>query len=195
MDILRTVVTADEQLFITLNQIPHPVWLNNFFLFFSFYPLLVWALIGIVVIYFEEHYDRWFFAKMLIALLASGFIASAVIKPLVKRPRPDLAYGSQVNLIAEKPAVVPWNNDYAFPSGHAAVAFAGVYVLTRKRSSKKGIPHSWNYVFLFVACLTAYSRIYLGKHYPLDTLFGAGVGWFAGWVTWNMRSILILTRK
>lgn len=190
MDILHWILLIDEQFFIFLNQLPHPVWLNYFFLFFSFYPLIVWIVIAAIVIFVEEHYDRWFFPKILFALLIAGFIASGIVKPLVKRPRPDLTLGSEVTLIAEKPAAIPWNNDYAFPSGHAAVAFAGAYVLARERKkSRRKLNPQFKYVFVLIACLTAYSRIYLGKHYPLDTIFGAAIGWSVGWVVYNINQI------
>lgn len=179
-------LALDQQLFTFINSLPHPYILDEFFLFFSFYPLVTWLILGIVLLFVEEKKDRWFIARLFIALILAGALSSGIIKPLVKRPRPDLSLGNQVIVVSEKPAVLPWNNDYAFPSGHASIAFAGAWVLAhesnRKKNKLRKIVPGWYYV---IAILTAISRIYLGKHYPLDVIIGAVLGMGAGWVAWR----------
>ena len=69
----------------------------------------------------------------------------------------------------------------AFPSGHAALAFAGAVVLTR-------VLPAGRIVWWVLAAATAYSRVYLGVHYPLDVLAGAVVGAASGF------AVLRLTR-
>jgi undecaprenyl-diphosphatase len=89
------------------------------------------------------------------AFLEAGFIAYS-LKHIIGRPRP----------LNEEEAT-------SFPSGHATLAFtmatvAG-YEYTRLR-----IP-------LYTLALgTAFSRVYLGRHYPSDVLAGAIIGTLAG---------------
>lgn len=128
-----------------------------------------------IIVWLEAKKDRLFIFKFVIALGMAGIVVSGVVKPLVMRPRPDLHLGEQVVVVTEKPALLFWNNDYAFPSGHAAIAFAGAYILSREIRSKK---RKKLYIGLFysIAFMTAFSRMYLGKHYPLDVIIGALIG-------------------
>jgi membrane-associated phospholipid phosphatase len=63
----------------------------------------------------------------------------------------------------------------AFPSGHAATAFAVASVLERHL----GYRFAWPTVF--AAMYVATSRLHDNKHYLSDVLFGAAVGTAAGW--------------
>lgn len=93
-----------------------------------------------------------------------------MIKPIVARTRP-YEVNSAVSLLISKPI------DYSFPSGHTAISFTIVSVLYFFRMKKY-----WIITFV-LACLIAFSRMYLYVHYPTDVLAGAIVGTFSGWIT------------
>jgi undecaprenyl-diphosphatase len=57
----------------------------------------------------------------------------------------------------------------SLPSGHATTAFAGAGVLAY-------LWRRWWPAFLVAAALVAYSRLYVGVHYPTDVLAGAAIG-------------------
>ncbi|HCM37920.1 MAG: Phosphoesterase PA-phosphatase related protein [Candidatus Gottesmanbacteria bacterium GW2011_GWB1_43_11] len=192
MDLLTAIKSWDKNLFLGLNNLPHPWFLDQVFLFFSFYPLIIWLIIGVIVVLYEERNEKLFLVRLVVALVLAGIVATALIKPIIRRPRPDISFGDQVVMVQEKPAAFPLSNDFAFPSGHAAVAFAGAYVVTyeeiknnKKRKRKINI-----WIFYLAATLTAFSRIYLGKHYPLDVLAGGLLGWVMGWVAWKLVDLV-----
>jgi membrane-associated phospholipid phosphatase len=66
---------------------------------------------------------------------------------------------------------------YSMPSGHAATAFAGAVALAYLW--RRGA--AW---FFLLAAAIAFSRVYVGVHYPGDVLVGAALGSVVGlaWV-------------
>jgi undecaprenyl-diphosphatase len=198
MGFFTAILALDEWLFLQLNNLYHNAFLDWIFLFFSFYPLLIWIFIGLIVTFIEERKEKLFIIRLVVALLFAGALASVFIKPIIRRPRPDLSHGPKVVIVNEKPAAIPFNNDFAFPSGHAAVAFAGAYIVTREETRKGHAKSSHTsrykkaarWVFYAVAVITAFSRIYLGKHYPLDVVAGGLLGVGVGWATWKLIDLL-----
>ena len=57
-------------------------------------------------------------------------------------------------------------SDYSFPSGHTGSSFASAIVLWKE------LPRKYGVMALIVAVLIAYSRLYVGVHYPSDVLAG-----------------------
>ena len=66
------------------------------------------------------------------------------------------------------------SNDLSFPSGHAAITFAGATVLERHLGWKKA---ALAYV---IAAYVASSRMHDNRHYLSDVVFGAAIGTIAG---------------
>lgn len=72
---------------------------------------------------------------------------------------------------------------YGYFSAHAANSFAVAIFFTlllKKHFKYIGV------LLLFWAALVAYSRIYVGVHYPLDILTGALIGAFFGWIFYGL---------
>ena len=84
------------------------------------------------------------------------------IKATVDRPRPHLGP-------TEPRPLVRLPTDASFPSGHAATCFACAVMLALL-VPRLAVP------VLVLASAIAYSRLYLGVHYPLDVIGGAGLG-------------------
>lgn len=107
-------------------------------------------------------YRRWGVLLLTIIAVALADFAVAALKAIVDRPRPFAHY-------AEPKVLVPRPHDASFPSGHAATSFAAATILSF--AFPKAAP-----AFLVLAAAVAYSRVYVGVHYPLDVLAGAALG-------------------
>jgi undecaprenyl-diphosphatase len=107
------------------------------------------------------------FTVVLLAILLASALADEVFKPLVGRARPFNVLPGEV--IGGRP------KDPSFPSGHAANAFAGAFVLARLAPG--GTAAWWT-----LAAAIAFSRVYLGVHFPLDVTAGALLGVASGWL-------------
>ena len=87
-----------------------------------------------------------------------------VLKPTFKRERPP-AVEKTIKLRTQR------FSGYSFPSNHAANNFAGATVLAY-------FYPPYAIAFYGVAALVAYSRVYVGVHYPFDVMVGGLLGWF-----------------
>jgi undecaprenyl-diphosphatase len=96
----------------------------------------------------------------------SGWAEDA-LKAAIARERPCRTLGD-IRLI------LPCPKSFSMPSGHAITSFAAalpLFYLTREY-----IALIWRLYPLFLASLIAFSRVYLGVHYPTDILAGAILG-------------------
>jgi undecaprenyl-diphosphatase len=107
-------------------------------------------------------YRRWgtFFLTVAAVMLAD--LVTLALKLFVERPRPFIRY-------AEPKVLVPIPHDPSFPSGHSATSFAAATMLS---FSFPGLAP----VLLLLAAAVAYSRVYVGVHYPIDVICGAALG-------------------
>ena len=123
----------------------------------------------------------------MIALFIAGALTHLfvliIFKPLIARPRPDFSLDQARIIINTLEDLLPLSIsiDYAFPSGHATMAFAGAYILS-SFIKKKTI------IFYLLATGVALSRIYLGKHYPSDIVAGVLLGLVVGWMAIKITS-------
>jgi undecaprenyl-diphosphatase len=106
-----------------------------------------------------------------IAAALAGWAATA-LKAIVDRPRPFVRY-------PDTKVLVPRPHDDSFPSGHAAMSFAAATILSF--AFPKATP-----AFLVLAAAVAYSRVYVGVHYPLDVIGGAALGASIAFAVWTI---------
>ncbi|MFA8450649.1 MAG: phosphatase PAP2 family protein [Bacteroidales bacterium] len=96
-----------------------------------------------------------------------SLVFSSLLKWLIGRPRPFETYD-----FIEKLSVA---GSPSFPSGHTTEVFGIAFGLITIYSKNK----VWGYLFLVWAIFIAYTRMYLGVHYPSDVLGGIGIALFS----------------
>ena len=118
-------------------------------------------------------------------LLTGLLVGNVVLKNLIARPRPCWI-DTSVELLINVPA------DYSFPSGHTLSSFIGATILTKTN-------RKFGYAAIPVACLIAFSRLYLYVHFPTDVFGGAVIGVAIGLCAWylgyNGKRLLRLQKK
>jgi undecaprenyl-diphosphatase len=161
---LNLIASWDAALFQIINSRTQNGFFDLIMPVLSDFHLWRWPLgAGILaMIIFGNRKARITAVFIIVAVALSDQISSGLLKPLVARPRPSHQLDG-VRLIAGK------GGHYGFPSSHAANIFAVWAVIGSQY--RKLTP------YLFIIPLgVAYSRIYLGVHYPLDVFGGAVLG-------------------
>jgi undecaprenyl-diphosphatase len=122
----------------------------------------MWILLGAVMVLRQPRLAPMLW-QIVLAILVAQIAVDHVIKPLVARTRPfDAIAGIRV--------LGPHPTTFSFPSGHAASSIAGAYIVSLMMPAHRWLPWA-------LAAGIAFSRIYIGVHYPLDVAGGALVGW------------------
>jgi undecaprenyl-diphosphatase len=168
---LEYLMQLDKELFLFLNGLnanwldPVMYYISYKFSWIPFYVLLLW--------FCYRHYG-WkttLFIMLFVALLitmsdqVSGLIKKSTLR---LRPSRDENLGDLVNLVYGYRG-----GGYSFVSGHATNSFALALFMIHllKNKIRFIVP-----VMITYAVLNAYSRIYLGVHYPADMIGGVILG-------------------
>lgn len=128
----------------------------------------IWIVIGVCLLCTKRY--RTAGICVLSGLLLGLIFGNGILKHLIARPRPCW-------LDAEVPLLIPVPDDFSFPSGHTLSSFIAAFLLAK--TDKR-----FGFVFIPLAVVIAFSRLYLFVHFPTDILGGivlAAVISFAVW--------------
>ena len=156
----------DNSLFRWINRLANrTTWAHGFFTSYAKYGIALFAVL-LVAAYLDgrQHDDLhavagsvWAAGSALVALGIGQLIGGAI-----DRARPYEAM-TGVHLLVDK------TTDFSFPSDHATVAGAVAVGLmfTNRR---------WGIIAAVLAAVMAFTRVYVGAHYPGDVLAGLALG-------------------
>lgn len=183
------LIYLDEEIFLYLNNLGSSTW----DLFWStITDKLTWIPLYLVLTYFI--YLKYGIKKTIIILLVAGLmIASAdqisyfYKETLIRRLRPcfNPDFEGKIRLVRDS-----CGGRHGFFSGHATNHFAlAVFLSLLFRNKILTIS------LIVWASFIAYSRVYIGVHYPLDILTGALVGSLIGVVFYQINQAIQLKIK
>lgn len=123
------------------------------------------VLLGLIVLLFS--YRKGF---IILTAYAVTSLTAQVLKYVFDAPRPKLFFKDQLSRIhfVKGTAVLSL---HSFPSGHTVSAFTLAVLLTYWCRNK-----AWAPVFLLLAMLIGYSRMYLSQHFFEDVTAGSVIG-------------------
>lgn len=139
---------------------------------------VIWVALGALLV-IARRIRLQSFWQLLVAIAVVWVLNDGLIKPLIARPRPFRAAPAVVRIVGTPPSGA------SFPSGHAAAAVVGAFLLAAYWPAGR-------IAFWLLAAFIMYSRIYVGAHYPLDVLCGALLGWLVAWVAIGGRDGIAL---
>ena len=169
IDIIKKI---DTEIFLLLNGI-HNSFFDGFL--FAFGQKIVWVpfilSVAYILIKYAKRNSFWLISALILCIILADQISSNIIKDTVQRLRPsrDPSLSALVHIVNGYAG-----GKYGFVSSHAANTFG--FALLSSLLFRRMIYTVT--VFLWAAVI-AYSRIYMGVHYPLDILGGIFVGIFA----------------
>ena len=186
---METIKQLDLELFLWLNGHHNGFfdfvmwWLSDRFIWIPLYVLLLWLIIK------TYKKNGWIVAIFLILAVVFTDQCTNIVKYTVERLRPT--HNPEIS------SLVHVLNDYrggsfGFFSGHSANSFMlATYVFFSLRKSVRLIGP----LIYFWAASVAYSRIYLGVHFPGDIIAGAFFGCFAGFAFYLLFQQIIKWRN
>ena len=129
----------------------------------STYPISILCPVAVYAFSSKQDSNALLHPKQVLYSMATAAVITYGTKWLVNRARPYETYAD----------IIPYNKeiDPSFPSGHTSMAFntaMNISMLTHQ---------PWVKITAFTwASAIAYSRLYLGEHYPSDVVVGALIG-------------------
>lgn len=184
---MDTLLAFDRSLFFAINHLPHTPWSDWLFVTISAVGSLGigWVIIASILVFRYNYRDRRYLVTFFISLMITVLVTT-VLKQLIGRPRPEF---SLPDAIVPYPCLDLWcrAESLSFPSFHAAASFCAAYILGYGKRRHDLIWYS-------VAALIAFSRIYLGKHFPLDVVAGMLIGLGIGHISMQFMKVDLISK-
>ena len=170
---LPFLLTLDTQLFLFFNHaMANPVFDAVFTVITNGrFWIIPGILAALAFLYFQRRKAIVVIVLSLLTVSVSDPVCNRMIKPLVPRMRPC---DERVHIEGAR-FLIGTKSSPSFPSSHAMNMFAQAMLFTLLYRRKR----VWITAFAF-ATVIAFSRIYVGVHYPLDVFAGAIFGVMVG---------------
>lgn len=152
----------------------------------NFYPAFILLFAGLMI--FGKYRGRIAGITVVLGTSIADVISSKLLKELFARPRPFVTLEDVRQLVGAAGFSMP--SSHAFNSFAAATMFALFFdkkLPGIKNPAERFVREKWvALTAYFLAFLSAYSRIYVGVHYPADALLVGPVGGIlTGWLSYK----------
>ena len=178
---LEKILTLDKELFFYLNSLGSPMFDG---LWLQITKQTNWIPLFLVLLYFIYRKlgikQTLYLLLFVIVLVAISDQFTNIVKDTFQRLRP--CSDPKINTLIR---VVKSSETFSFFSGHAANTMAVatfLYFILKDRFKYFGLLFLWPLIF-------AYSRIYLGLHYPTDIICGYISGFILGFLMFKTYQI------
>ena len=168
MSLLDKIIDFDKELMVQLNGLGTESW-DQFWIIAT--NQLSWIPLYLIFFYLIFKSLGWKKGLALVLLTAVLITFSDQFTVFLKdsfgrlRPNNDTSINSVIRILKN-------NKSFSFVSGHATTSMA--VGLLMHLTLRKSYPYTW--LFFIWPLIFAYSRIYIGVHFPLDVLCGALLG-------------------
>ncbi len=179
---IETLLQYDEQLFLFLNNLGTPSW-------DEFWRIVTekWSSLPLYALLLFLVFKKFGIKDTLLVMLCAAIMITATDQLanlfkyiLFKRPRP--CREQELELLMR--FVADGCGRYGYFSAHAASSMAAaVFLGLLLKPFYKALP----FLLLLWASVVAYSRIYLGVHYPLDIITGMFFGAWIGLAVYKLN--------
>ena len=176
---LDQLINIDKMIFYFFNR----VIANKFFDFLM--PIItnenIWAfpiICGLIYLILKD--GRRAQITVIILIVSCGladYSSASILKPFFERLRPSHEMLDGIRILMGK------GGKYGFVSSHAANIFAAAVVLSYFYPKSKKM-------FFTIASMVAFSRVYIGVHYPGDIIFGGLLGYGLAWAVLSLWVII-----
>lgn len=177
---LETLLNIDKYLLLSLNGSDSLFWDGCMLVYTSMAVWMPLAFVLLCVLLKNNNIKDFFLLLLLIAVVATltDQISSGICKPFFARWRPtnDPMLMYAVDVVNETR-----EGSYGFTSSHAANSFGiatFIMLLIRNRALSISL--------IIWASMNAFTRVYLGVHYPGDIICGTLIGVVVGWAVYRL---------
>ena len=171
---LEKLGQLDRELFIWLNSLGSETW-DPLWLIIT--NQVSWIPVFAIILYLTFKRLGWRHALLVVGVLSLLILVTDQATNLIKNSVHRLRPGNDP-ILADIIRAIQKRKSFSFISGHASNSMAAAFFVYR-------VMHPYlKYIGLFFLwpLIFAYSRIYLGLHYPGDILCGYLFGLLTGWL-------------
>jgi len=193
---IEKIEAFDRDLFLFLNGL-HADWIDPIMWWIS--TIILWIPLFLFFLFYAYkkggiRFVLFLFGGLGLCILLSDRISVELFKEVFQRWRPthNTEIGEMVHTVIKPNGEEYRGGLFSFVSSHATNFMSiGTFIYFHFKQYNR----YWIFLFPWVA-LIAYSRIYLGVHYPADIVCGALLGLSIGlFVYWLSKKLMMVSSK